>query len=645
MESLLRDRVELLCEGVRERVWVPAVRLGHTDYCEENIVLSTAEAKDYAGPFSRRMIPSVCRFMDEFFDGGDGERWREGHVTKGSQSAMSANALMAMVRKSDYEPANVVYGIDAQPNALMMSARFVRFLRSNERMRGTVEACDERDLQGQNIKLPGMEIWFVGAGSVGQIASKPGVDLVVVDETENHKVPKSDAETLDLFKARGKATVSGKLLSFSKPTTEEGQQWRAVQRGSGHRDFVPCPHCGHMQYLRHGQLRWKHLKEEDGSFDLEKIRKGAVYECESCEEFIEEKDKFEMLQQGELRPTHFVEREVRVSELVSGEVVAYGEDCLPIEVSGFRFQGSGADDEADGDEVVKVLVPRWEPGVMSFYHSDLYALWEKARWGDIALALHLAGNDPVKLKAVFLDTLGIAWKEGGGRRVRLDDLRGMRGDYLREFAPWEPRFVGMFADTQDDRWKAVLMAFSGEGDFAVCDWGEFGNWESLKGFFSQGVKWGERVIQPKVALVDEGGHRTWEVRQNCRRLYPVFHPSKGLGGVQTIGRDTVHWRNFDLYKTSGECPEKVKVLNYDDDAFRGFLYRTLILDRLKSDEESGHGELLFPANVTDDFLSELCHEYQVKKAGKWGWETDGANDFGDTVKMGLIGFSAFGHRF
>ena len=54
---------------------------------------------------------------------------------------------------------------------------------------------------------------------------------------------------------------------------------------------------------------------------------------------------------------------------------------------------------------------------------------------------------------------------------------------------------------------------------------------------------------------------------------------------------------------------------------------------------------MFPANVTEELLEELCHEYQVKKAGKWGWETDGANDFGDCVKMGLIGFSAFGHRF
>jgi len=141
MESLLRDRVGELVEGVRKRVWVPALRLGHTEYCEENIVLSTKENRDYAGPFSRRMIPSVCLAMDEFFDAGHGEKWRECHVTKGSQSAMSSSALMAMVRQADYDPGNVVYGIDSQANARDMSERFVGFLKAAKIGRAS---CRER---------------------------------------------------------------------------------------------------------------------------------------------------------------------------------------------------------------------------------------------------------------------------------------------------------------------------------------------------------------------------------------------------------------------------------------------------------------------------------------------------------------------
>lgn len=605
MESLLRERVEELVVGVRDRVWVPAERLAFGDYCERNIFIRGTENADYAGAYSRDVTPSVCRLMGEFFDGGDGERWRSCYGTKGSQSGLSMHALMGMVRKADYAPGNVVFGIDSQANARDMSERFTGFLRAAPSMESVVAAVSEDDLSGLKVSLPGMDCWFVGAGSVGQIASKPGVSLVVVDEVENHKVPKKDVETLGLFEARGKATISGKLLAFSKPTVEEGQIWRAVKRGSGHRDFLPCPHCEHFQYLRHQQLRWKHCRDESGELDLELIRAGAFYECEECGEAIGEESKEWMLRRGEVRATHYVEREV------------------------------------DGE---KKMVPGWEPGVMSFYHSDLYARWEGSRWGDIAVALEVAGRDPSRLKSVYLDLLGIAWKEGGGKRVRLEDVTAMKRSFLRGTSPFKPRFVGMYADTQDDRWKAGLMAYSGEGDFALCDVGEFMTWENVKKFFVRGVEFEGKRYSAQVALVDEGGHRTWEVRQNCRRLYPKFHPSKGLGGVQTQGKDTVHWRKFDLFKTSGDCPQKVKVLNYDDDAYRAFLYRTLILDREK-DEERTHGELMFFSDIDEGTLLELCHEYQVKKLGRWGWETDGPNDFGDVVKMGLIGFSAFGHRF
>ena len=598
--------VQGYCREVQERVWVPRARLPFGDYCEENIILQSAENADYAGPYSREMTPSVSRFLEEFLDGGGGERWRECYGTKGSQAAVTAHALMEMVRRSDYAPGNIVYGIDAQKNAGSVAERFVDFLKSSQSMGETVAKLPDSYLKGDVISLPGMKVYFVGAGSVGQAASKPGVVFVIIDEIDTHKETKVDGSTVHLFSQRGKATVSGKILGFSKPTVEEGQIWQLVTSGSGHRDFVPCPRCGAFQYLKMKQVRYQHLRDKFGDLDLAKVVERAHYECEVCGGTIEEREKKEMLMNGEVRPTNFIEK-------------------------------------GEGEE--KEELPGWLPKRMSFYHSDLYALWENSRWGNLAVEKHAAGREPVKLKGFLQDRLGEAWKEGGARRVKLDDVRAMCGEYRRGSVPKKPALCGVFADTQDDSWKAVKVGFSSEGDVMVSDWGAFLTWRNFLLWVKEGIEF-EGVNYPvRCNLTDEGGHRTYEVRKNCSKLSPIFNPSKGIGGMQVRqrGGDLLRWSKSRVFKTDKEGMRLVKVLHYDDDSYRRLLYRDLILDRNKLDEDGNEierwGELSFPIDALkdDDFLEELTREFQVRKGGKWGWEHEPGNDFGDAVKMSVIG--------
>jgi len=594
------------CREVEKRVWVPRARLAFGDYCEENIILKSSENADYAGPYSREMTPSVSRFLEEFFDGGGGERWRECFGTKGSQAAVTAHALMEMVRRADYAPGNIVYGIDAQKNAGSVAERYVEFLKSSASMGSTVKTLPESYTKGDVITLPGMKVYFVGAGSVGQAASKPGVVLVIIDEIDTHKETKVDGSTVHLFSQRGKATVTGKILGFSKPTVEEGQIWQLVTTGSGHRDFVPCKHCGAFQWLKMKQVRYQHLRDKFGDLDLEKVVKCAEYECEVCGGMHAEEDKREMLMNGEVRPTNFIEK---------------------------------------GEDGEKEEVPGWLPKRMSFYHSDLYALWENSRWGNLAVEKHAAGREPVKLKGFLQDRLGEAWKEGSTRRVKLEDLRAMCGNYERGTVPKKPVLCGLFADTQDDSWKAVKVAFSAEGDVMVSDWGAFLTWKNLVAWGREGILFNGVRVPVRCNLTDEGGHRTYEVRKNCSKLAPVFNPSKGIGGMQVRqrGGDLLRWSKSRVFKTDKEGMRLVKVLHYDDDSYRRLLYRDLILDRDKVDEDGEKierwGELMFPVDALreDDFLLELCREYQVRRAGKWAWDHEPGNDFGDAVKMSVIG--------
>ncbi len=608
-------RVGLLVEGIRERVWREDRKLSFGDWCEGNVVLSNSENSDYAGPYSREMTPSVCRFFEEFLDAEEGERWKSCYGMKGSQAAVTFHALVALAKRVKEAPGNIVYGIDAKGNAEAVAARFVEILKGIPAMDSVLEGVGENDLKGDTVKLPGMTCWFVGAGSVGAMASKPGVIFVCLDELDLHRAPKREGSTRRLLESRGKATKSGKILGFSKPSDEDGQTAMAVAEGSGHRDFVPCPRCGEFQWLKMKQVRYEHCRDESGEYDLERVLREAFYECESCGGKILEEEKKGMLQLGEVRPTHFVEKK-------SGE----GET---------------------------VLMPGWKPKAMSFYHSDLYALWDGSTWGNLALEKIEAGKNPTKLKGFVQDRLGEPWRETGARRVQVDELRTMCGEYRRGDLPLEPVVCGVFADTQDDCWKGVKVGFSRAGDVMVSDWGIFLTWENLVRWAKGGMVWEGQRKRVLCNLTDEGGHRTYEVRRRCRALAPIFNPSKGLGGMQNLrhGGDLLRWNKYRAFKTDKEGRQTVNVLNYDDDAYRRMLYRDLILDRNAVDDDGEpierFGELMFPVDAAkdEDFLEELTKEFQVRKNGKWVWETDGMNDFGDAVKLAVIGRDVFARKF
>lgn len=605
--SAILSAVRGMASNLEEVVWAVEERLGFVEWCERNIVITPKENKDYAGPYRPDMVMSVGRIFEEFLDGGDGRRWNKLFATKGSQAAFSAHAMMAMCRHAVVSPSNVIYAIDTSTRAEEIARRFVDFFENAEGCAKIVEALGVNDLAGLSKELPGMMVWFAGAQSVGDLAMKPGVKLIIADEVDLHKTPKDDARTLDLLNDRGKATADYKLVAFCKPSTPDGQIWGPTMAGSLHRDFLPCPHCGHMQFLKMDRVKYLHLKDHHGELDLNKVLSKAEYECEECGRGIAEKHKQEMLMNGEVRPTNYVRRK--------------------------------------GEDGVEREVPGWVPGQMSAMTSDLYSLWPGSGWGKLALEKHEARKDPMKLRAFITGRLGEAWKQGTSRRVEIADVMEMAKEgpaYARGgVVPFEVASIFCLADTQNDCWKATMMAFDRDGNGAVMDWGLFLGWDELVEFAKKGVQVEEgKWKRCHVALVDEGGTRTWEVRRLCRALYPVFHPVKGRGGVQVMA--SLQWRDFGLYKDGGEDGEKVRALVYDDPGFKFWLYKKLILGRKKLPEDMGR--LWFPRDLSEDYARELASEHLEKVGKDWKWvmPPGGVNDFGDTVKMGLIAWSEFG---
>lgn len=587
--------------GVMDRVWGGRRRLGYREWCEENVIIQPGENSAYAGPYSSRLTPSMARLWEKFLQDDDGRAWDELALVKSSQASASFHAVMGMGWRADYNPTNMIYAIYADGEARNIADRFRWVLEGAPGLSEMLvrEGVSEDDLAGLTVRMPGSKVWFTGVGSVGKTSSKPGVGLVIFDEVEKVRLPKAEASVVDLLRQRGKVTVGGKFAYFSSPTFDTGPIWKEVLTGSGHKDHVPCPHCGFFQVLRMDGVKYHHLRDKFGDLDLAKVRAEAHYECSGCGRAILESDKAEMLWNGEWRPTNFEAKE----DPVTGQ---------------------------------KEQVQAWVPRKMSAYHSDLYALWEGSRWGDLAVEKIGASRDPLKLQNFVNGRLGEAFKMGSMRRVELHHVLGLRRkDYKRGQCPFKPALVTAQFDTQDSAWKGIVSAWDEKGNQWVSDYGIFISWRDVVAFAKKGVEFGGEQFMAKFCLVDEGGHRTREVRRLCLPMTPIFNPSKGLGGVQV--RRTLDWKDFEVDKGGSET---VKVLTYDDDGFRRLLYRVQILDAGKDvDAPSLH----LPADMDEQFCAELCHEYLVKKAGKWSYETDGANDFGDCVKMGNIAWAACGH--
>jgi phage terminase large subunit GpA-like protein len=99
------------------------------------------------------------------------------------------------------------------------------------------------DIKSLEFQLRGMELWFIGSFSTGKAANKQAA-LVCTDEVEEHG--KNILGDLD---SRKKTSSGGIQINLSKPKLKNGPIHRIFNRGNQEEFFVPCPHCGHLQFL------------------------------------------------------------------------------------------------------------------------------------------------------------------------------------------------------------------------------------------------------------------------------------------------------------------------------------------------------------------------------------------------------------
>ncbi|MDV7272104.1 phage terminase large subunit family protein [Thioclava sp. A2] len=143
-------------------------------------------------------------------------------------------------------------------------------------------------------EFPGGILVLTGANSATGLRSMPA-RYVFLDEVDAYPAS-ADEEGDPVTLAEARTTTFAhrrKVFMVSTPTIRGlSRIEREFEASDQRRYFVPCPHCGAMQWLQFERLRWDKGRPET-----------AAYACAGCERLIAEHHKTEMLARGEWRAT------------------------------------------------------------------------------------------------------------------------------------------------------------------------------------------------------------------------------------------------------------------------------------------------------------------------------------------------------
>ena len=144
-----------------------------------------------------------------------------------------------------------------------------------------------------NKRFHGGFLKISGANSAASLRSTP-IKNLFPDEVDAYPDDvDGEGDPLGLAEKRNTTFARGKELITGTPTIKDHSRVeKEFLRGDQRRYYVPCPHCGHMDWLR-----WERMDYRDDD------PKTATILCSSCGVLIEERYKTQMLERGEWRAT------------------------------------------------------------------------------------------------------------------------------------------------------------------------------------------------------------------------------------------------------------------------------------------------------------------------------------------------------
>jgi phage terminase large subunit GpA-like protein len=317
---------------------------------------------------------------------------------------------------------------------------------------------------------------MTGANSAVGLRSTPA-RYIFLDEVDAYPASADEeGDPVSLAEARSLTFAHRrKVFLVSTPTIRGlSRIEREFEASDQRRYHVPCPHCGHVQWLKFERLRW-----DKGQPDT------AEYHCEGCDAAIAEHHKTAMLEAGEWRAT------------------AEAED----------------------------------PGTVGYHLSALYSPVGWLGWARIARAHEAARGSDEAMRAFRNTVLGETWMETG-EAPDWQRLAERRETWAPGTVPAGGLFLTAGADVQKDRIEADVWAWGRGLESWLVDHimieggpGDPGCWQHLTDLL--GRTWahesGQHLTIARFAI--DSGFETSAVYGWARQVgFAQVAPVKGLEG-------------------------------------------------------------------------------------------------------------------
>ena len=426
-------------------------------------------------------------------------------------------------------------------------------IRDTNCLQGLVSDAKSKDSTNTLLQkqYPGGTLSLVGANSATGFR-RVSRRIVLFDETDGY--PPSAGSEGDQIKLGIKRTEyfwNRKIVAGSTPTIKDFSRIEKLfNQTDQKRYYVPCPNCGHMQYLKWPNIRW-----QDNDPDT------AAYACEECGVLIPHNKKRWMVERGEWRSTQ---------------------------------PGNGKH--------------------VGFHIWAAYSYSPNASWSNLVEEFLESKQDPEQLKTWINTTLGETWEDEYASKVGAEALmeRAAEAKYEQGVPPEEALVLCMGCDVQDDRLSMSIWGIGRNEEMFLVDrkviYGSPARadlWKQMDEVLMSKYKCKDGYeLKIESAAIDTGGHYTQETYQYVRersQLGLIGIKGIGLKGKPPLGKPTTQDITF-----SGKALKKgVKLFPVGVDVIKTTLHNKL------RDAEIGKGYIHFYPTITPDYFEELTAERQI----------------------------------
>lgn len=535
----------------------PPPRLSLSAWADEHFRLSAESAAD---PGRWRTLPYQRGILDAITD-PDIERVS---VMKSARVGYTKCINAAIAFHMAHDPCPILVVQPTIDNAKIYSKEEIApMLRDVEVLSGLVSETSVRSSANTVAHkiFPGGLLSMIGANS-GRGFRMVSRRVVIFDEVDAYPPSAgSEGDPIKLGEKRSEYYWNRKLIAGSTPLVAGVSRIEELyQAGDQRRYFVPCPHCGHMDFLRFSMrsddadlagghvMRWPKDQPE-----------AAAFWCPGCGCAIDEGHKYAMLEAGEWRP---------------------------------------------GNE---------SPRHASFHIWAAYSTSPNATWGKIASEFLEAKQRPETLRTFVNTVLGETWKERG-EAPDWERLYQRRESYAIGTVPEGPIVITAGVDVQKDRLMFEVVGWNGDKESHSIDAGAiYGDtalettWAELDALLARpfpGQDGGEHRI---AMLAVDSGYNT-QVVYGWARQHPMSRviACKGVAGARAlVGAPSP----VDVTVSGRRMQRGYKVWPVGVDIAKAELYGWLRLRHI-GDGDPPPGYCHFP-EYGEDYFQQLTAEHLV----------------------------------